>query len=61
MEYFGYSRSSARSISIQGHQKYIQKDFKLKKPLVAIVYTQILQRFNPLTAGTAYIRIFISY
>ena len=40
----------------------IYDDLKLKKTLSFIgMYKQIFQRFNLLTAGAAYIRVFILY
>ena len=51
------------------HRKHIllaQKHyiwFQIEKPfvLVSMVYIQIFQRFNPLTAGAAYISFLLAY
>ena len=47
------------------NQEELTKPFmmisKWKYPLVSMVYTKKIQRFNPLTAGVAYIRVFIFY
>ena len=54
----------SKQLGIQMNWKEVTKTVMIianwkKTTLVSMVYTKIFQRFNPLTAGVAYIRVFI--
>ena len=53
--------TSRHSSEAETANQDIYDDFKLKKTLVSMLHTKICQRFNPLTAGAAYNRVFIFY